>query len=108
MLAIACHFHVRPRHRDHFRYAYQAAHEALQHTPGLVSHQINDPRERNSAFSLLLAWDSQASFERFTRTWLGIWLINGLGLERDAFAAAPILTDVGEADFDPRAGKCAT
>lgn len=95
MLAIAYHFHVLPRHREPFRHAYQAAREALSQTLGLVSHELYDPRERGEAFSLLLAWDSESSFIRFTRTWLGVWMLNGMGFERAAFAA-PIQTDVGE------------
>lgn len=104
MLAIAYHFHVRPRHHDHFRHAYQAARETLQQATGLVSHQFNEPRGRREAFTLLLAWDSQASFERFIRTWVGVWMLNGMGLPRDAFAA-PIQTDIGEEEFAPHAGK---
>ena len=104
MLAIAYHFHVRPRHHDHFRHAYQAAREILQQATGLVSHQFNEPRGRHDAFTLLLAWDSQASFERFIRTWVGVWMLNGMGLSRDAFAAS-IQTDIGEEGFAPRAGK---
>jgi hypothetical protein len=97
MLAIAYHFHVLPRHREAFRHAYLAAAQSLRQTLGLVSHQLHDPRERNEAFSLLLAWDSEASFMRFTRTWLGVWMLNGMGMDRSAFAAA-IETDVGEPD----------
>jgi quinol monooxygenase YgiN len=93
-LAIAYHFHVRPKHHDHFRHAYRAAYETLQHAAGLVAHRFSEPLGRNGTFTLLLAWDNQASFERFIRTWLGVWLINGMGLERDAFAA-PIQTDIG-------------
>ena len=101
MLAIAYHFHVLPRHHDHFRHAYQAARETLQQAAGLVSHQFNEPRGRHDAFTLLLAWDSQASFERFIRTWVGVWMLNGMGLSRDAFAA-PIQTDIGEETAIPR------
>ena len=104
MLAIAYHFHVLPRHHDHFRHAYQAAREPLQQAMGLVSHQFNEPRSRREAFALLLAWDSQASFDRFTRTWIGVWMLNGMGLSRDAFAA-PIETAIGEEEFAPRVGK---
>ena len=104
MLAIAYHFHVLPRHHDHFRHAYQAARETLQQTPGLVSHQFDEPRGRRDAFTLLLAWHSRASFERFVRTWVGVWMLNGMGLSRDAFAA-PTQTAVGEEECAPRAGK---
>jgi hypothetical protein len=104
MLAISYHFHVLPRHREPFRHAYLAASDSLRQTLGLVSHELYDPRECNEAFSLLLAWDSEASFIRFTRTWLGVWMLNGMGLERSAFAAA-IETDIGELDTFPQA-KC--
>lgn len=95
MLAIAYHFHVLPRHREHFRHAYQAARETLEQALDLVSHQFIEPRGRHDAFTLLLAWDSQAGFERFTRTWTGVWMLNGMGLPRDAFAA-PIETALAE------------
>jgi hypothetical protein len=104
MLAISYHFHVLPRHREPFRHAYLAASDSLRQTLGLVSHELYDPRERNEAFSLLLAWDNEASFIRFTRTWLGVWMLNGMGLERSAFAAA-IETNVGEPDTFAQA-KC--
>jgi hypothetical protein len=104
MLAISYHFHVLPRHRDPFRHAYQAAAESLRQTLGLLSHELHDPRERNEAFSLSLAWDSEASFIRFTRTWLGVWMLNGMGLDRTASSAA-IETDVGEPGTFPQA-KC--
>ena len=106
MFAIAYHFDVLPRHHEHFRHAYQAAHETLQQAPGLVSNQFNEPRGRGDAFTLLLAWDSRTSFERFIRTWVGIWMLNGMGLSRDAFAA-PIQTYIGEEEFATRVGKCA-
>lgn len=101
MLAIAYHFHVLPRHHEHFRHAYQAARETLQQTLGLVSHQFNEPHDRRDAYMLLLAWDSQASFEHFIRTWFCARMLNGTGLPRDAFAA-PIETDLGEEKISPR------
>lgn len=104
MLAIAYHFHVLPRYRDEFQHAWHAARDSLQQALGLVSCELNLPRERREAFTLLLAWDSQQSFERFIRTWVGIWMVNGMGLAREAFAA-PIQTDIGEEDFQPRVGK---
>lgn len=100
MLSIAYHFHVLPPHRDHFRHAYQAARDTLQQATGLVSHQLNEPQRRHDAFTLLLAWDSRASFERFARTWVGVWMLNGMGLQRDAFAA-PIETGIGKQEFAP-------
>lgn len=104
MLAIAYHFHVLPRHREHFRHAYQAARETLQQATGLVSHNFNEPRSRREAFTLLLAWDNRVSFERFIRTWIGVWMLNGMGLPREAFAA-PIETAIGEEEPMPHAGK---
>jgi hypothetical protein len=100
MLAIAYHFHVLPPYRQPFRHACQAARESLRQTLGLASHELCDPRERSEPFSLLLAWDSEASFLRFTRTWLGVWIVNGMGLERDPFSAA-IETDFGEPGARP-------
>ncbi|KAB2318150.1 hypothetical protein F8A86_14705 [Betaproteobacteria bacterium SCN1] len=104
MLAIAYHFHVLPRYRDQFQHAWNAARDSLHQALGLVSCELSLPRERRDAFTLLLAWDSQASFERFTRTWVGVWMLNGMGLQREAFAA-PIQTDIGEEAFAPRVGK---
>ena len=101
MLAIAYHFHVRPRHHEHFRHAYQAARDTLQQAMGLVSYQLDEPRGRREAFTLLLAWDSRASFERFVRTWVRVWMLNGMGLPQDAFAA-PIETAIGEEEFEPQ------
>lgn len=107
MIAIAYHFAVLPRYQDPFRFAYRSAREALQQTLGLVSHEFHDPRDRSQAFTLLFAWDSQASFERFTRTWIGVWILNGMGLDRRAFAS-PIQTELGEdtpGAFVPRVGR---
>ncbi len=95
MLAISYHFYVLPRHREHFRHAYQASRETLQQAQGLVSHQLNEPRSQHEAFTLLMAWNNRSSFERFIRSWVGVWMLNGMGLERDAFAA-PIRTHIGE------------
>ncbi|MEW5967329.1 MAG: antibiotic biosynthesis monooxygenase [Pseudomonadota bacterium] len=103
MLAIAYHFHVRPRYRDEFQYAWRAACDSLQQALGLMSYELRVPRERRETFTLMLAWDSKASFERFTRTWVGIWMLNGMGLQREAFAA-PIQTDIGE-DVQSPIGK---
>ena len=103
MLAMAYHFPVLLRHHDQFRHAYRSARDGLLQTPGLITHAFNDPRNRRDAFTLLMAWDNRASFERFTRTWIGVWLLNGMGFNREAFAA-PIETDIGEAVFAPRLG----
>ena len=104
MFAIAYHFHVLPRHRDTFRHAWQAARDALTHTVGLRAHDFVEPRDRRDAFTLRLAWDDQTSFERFTRTWIGVWMLNGMGLARDAFAR-PIETHIDRAEPALRTGK---
>ncbi|MBN8764348.1 MAG: hypothetical protein J0I76_09680 [Thiobacillus sp.] len=93
MFAIAYHFPVLPRHRDAFRHAWQAAHHVLAQTIGLHTHDFVEPRHRRDTFTLRLAWDDPSSFERFTRTWVGVWLLNGMGLARDAFSR-PIETHV--------------
>ncbi|MDO9467501.1 MAG: antibiotic biosynthesis monooxygenase [Thiobacillus sp.] len=100
MLTLAYRFPVLPRHHDPFRHAYRSARDGLQQSPGLVTHAFSEPRHRRDAFTLLMVWDSRASFERFTRTWIGVWLLNGMGFPRDAFAAS-IATDVGEAVYAP-------
>ncbi|MEW6120943.1 MAG: antibiotic biosynthesis monooxygenase [Pseudomonadota bacterium] len=104
MLAIAYHFHVLPRYQDQFQHAWRAARDSLEQALGLVSFELNHPRDKRQAFTLMLAWDNQSSFERFTRTWVGVWMLNGMGLGREAFAA-PIQTDIGEEEFAPRVGK---
>ncbi len=104
MLTIAYRFPVLPRHHDTFRHAWQASRETLTHAVGLQAHDFLDPGSRREAFILRLAWDSQSSFERFTRTWVGVWMLNGMGLALDAFSG-PIETAVGAAGFVPRTGK---
>jgi hypothetical protein len=106
MLRIAYRFHVLPRYREHFRHGYQAARETLQQALGLVSHELGDPQERNGAFTLSLDWDSQASFDQFTRTWVGVWMLNGMGLSRHDFSA-PIETSFNDDGAGRRAERCA-
>lgn len=100
MLTMAYRFPILPRHHGPFRHAYRSARDGLQQTPGLVTHAFNEPRDRRDAFTLRMVWDKRASFERFTRTWIGVWLLNGMGFPRDAFAAS-IATDFGEAATAP-------
>lgn len=87
MLRIAYRFHVLPRYRDRFRHGYQAARETLQQALGLVSHELDCPCGRRDAFTLSLNWDSQASFDHFARTWVGVWMLNGMGLSHHDFFA---------------------
>ncbi|MCA1979172.1 MAG: antibiotic biosynthesis monooxygenase [Thiobacillus sp.] len=96
MLEIAYRFFVLPRFHDAFQHAYNAARDVLRDMPGLLSVELAAPRQRRGAFVLRLAWDSRAGFERFTRTWVGVWMLNGMGLAREAFAA-PIETASREA-----------
>jgi hypothetical protein len=97
MLSIAYHFHVLPRYRDEFLHAWHAARDSLQQALGLVSYELNLPRGRRDAFTLKFSWDSRTSFDRFTHTWVGVWMLNGMGLQHTSFAA-PIHTDIaGEA-----------
>jgi hypothetical protein len=91
MLRIAYRFHVLPRYQEHFRHGFQASRETLQQALGLVSHELDDPRGRRDAFTLSLAWDNHASFDHFTRSWVGVWMLNGMGLSRHDFYA-PIET----------------
>jgi len=85
MFAIDYRFHVLPRHREAFVFAYRSAQSSLCQMLGLESHELVGGE--HGSFTLKLAWDARASFDRFTRTWLGVWLINGMGLERDALSA---------------------
>lgn len=95
MRAITCRFYVLPRHRDAFRHAWQAARDTLSQTIGLRSHDFVEPRDRCEAFSLRMAWDSQSSLDRFTRTWIGVWVMTGMGLAREAFSR-PVETRLDE------------
>ncbi|MDP2028018.1 MAG: hypothetical protein Q8K12_00055 [Thiobacillus sp.] len=104
MLKITYRFHVLPRYQDHFRHGYQAARETLQQALGLISHELDDPRGRHDAFALSLAWDSQAGFDHFTRSWVGVWMLNGMGLSRHDFSA-PIETSFSEVKQVRRAGR---
>jgi len=87
MITICYDFFVVPRHQGAFHHAYRAMHFALRHTPGLVTLQFDPPPVRDAPFSLRLIWDTQSSFECFTRTWLGVWVVNGMGLVREAYCA---------------------
>lgn len=100
MIKTSYDFFVVPRHRDAFQHAYRAMHFALRHTPGLASHRFDPPLVRHAAFRLRLTWDTQSSFERFTRTWLGVWVVNGMGLAREAYAA-PVQTAISRNDPSP-------
>ncbi len=93
MLEIAYHFYVQPRHHAQFRHAYQATHFTLQQLAGLASHRFSPPHGRHDAFTLRLTWHSRACFDHFTRTWFGVWMVNGMGLPIDALTE-PIQTDV--------------
>lgn len=95
MLSIAYHFHVLPRHHDHFRHAWQAAQDTLKTFVGLKNCQLLAPRTTREPFTLVLNWNTQSSFDRFTRTWVGVWAINGLGLEQADFFA-PTQTSINE------------
>lgn len=87
MRTITYHFHVLPRHHDYFRHAWLAAQDTLGTFIGLKKFQLCRPQKREQPFTVIFDWDSQAHFDRFTRTWVGVWLINGMGLEaRDFFA----------------------
>ena len=99
MLTVVYRFHVLPRHHDHFLYAWHAAKDTLQKMLGLQRCQLRPPEHRRQPFILVLNWDNEASFNRFTRTWVGVWAINGMGLERDGFFA-PTQTHVKEAHLE--------
>lgn len=105
MLEVTYRFPVLPRYRSDFQQAWYAARDALEQALGLMSFELILPRERRAPHSLRMHWDSQASFERFTRTWVGVWMLNGMGLVREAFFA-PIDTEIdGRQHFQPRVGK---
>lgn len=87
MLTVAYHFHVLPRHHDHFRNSWLAAQDSLKAFFGLMKCQMREPDNRDQPFTVVFNWRNHASFERFTRTWIGVWLINGMGLEPSDFFA---------------------
>lgn len=99
MLTIAYHFHVLPRRHNDFCHAWHAAEDTLKKVIGLLSCQLRPSQHRRQPFTLVLNWDNEASFNRFTRTWVGVWAINGMGLERDDFFA-PTQTHVNEAHLE--------
>ena len=98
MLTVFYHFHVLPRHHDHFRHAWHAAKDTLQKMIGLQNCQLRPPKHRNQPFIMVLSWDNEVRFNRFTRTWVGVWAINGMGLQREDFFA-PTQTSVQEAQL---------
>ncbi len=100
-LSIAYRFHVLPRYRAFFCHAYHAAQDSLHHIPGLLAYSFVEPLARRAAYSLVLTWDGQASFERFTRTLIGVWLLNGMGLHPQAFFS-PIETECAQRALRPR------
>ena len=98
MLTVAYRFHVLPQRHDHLRYAWHAAKDTLQKMIGLQSCQLRPPEHRRQPFILVLSWDQEVSFNRFTRTWVGVWAINGMGLQREDFFA-PTQTSIQEAQL---------
>ena len=99
MLTVAYRFHVLPRHHDHIRHSWLAAEDTLQKVIGLQRCQLRPPQDRRQPFTLVLSWDNEASFNRFTRTWVGVWAINGMGLQCDDFFA-PTQTSINEPRLD--------
>lgn len=91
MLTIAYQFYVLPRYHEHFRHTWLAAQDSLKAFFGLMKCQLREPENRDQPFTVEFNWRHQANFERFTRTWIGVWLINGMGLESSDFFA-PIRT----------------
>ena len=95
MLTIAYLFHVVPRRHNDFYHAWHAAKDTLQKVIGLRRCHLHPPRHRRLPFTLILKWDNESSFDRFTRTWVGVWAINGMGLQGDDFFA-PTQTSLDE------------
>ena len=87
MLTIVYHFHVLPRRHNDFRHAWSAAEDTVKKVIGMQSCQFHAPELRRQPFKLILSWDDKRAFARFTRTWVGVWVINGMGLQpKDFFA----------------------
>lgn len=87
MLNITYRFHVLPRRHNDFCHAWRAAEDTLQKMIGLQACHLHPPQHRRQPFTLVLKWDNESSFHRFTRTWVGVWAINGMGLQGDDFFA---------------------
>lgn len=99
MLIIVYHFHVVPRRHNDFCHAWRAAGDTLQKMIGLQHCHLHPPQHRRLPFTLVMKWDNASSFNRFTRTWVGVWAINGMGLQGDDFFA-PTQTSINEARLD--------
>jgi heme-degrading monooxygenase HmoA len=95
MISVAYSFHVQPRHHAHFCHAWQAAQDTFKGFIGLLNCQLLTPRAAREPFTLVFNWTTRPAFERFTRTWIGVWAINGLGLEQGDFFA-PTQTAISE------------
>lgn len=95
MLTVAYRFHVVPRRHNDFCHAWRAAEDTLRKVIGLRYCHLHPPRHRRLPFTLVLKWDNGPSFARFTRTWVGVWAINGMGLQGDDFFA-PTKTSIDE------------
>lgn len=102
MLTVAYQFHVLPRHHDHFRHAWLASQETLKAFIGLMKCQLREPDNRYQPFTVVFNWHHPANFERFTRTWIGVWLINGMGLEPADFFAPIQATDLSQLHSSPQ------
>lgn len=98
MLTIVYHFHVLPRRHSDFQHAWSAAEDTIKKVIGLKSCEFHAPELRREPFKLILNWDNKLAFARFTRTWVGVWLINGMGLQTcDLFASTQ--TNVGAPEW---------
>ena len=97
MRTITYYFHVLPRHHDYFRHAWLAAQDTFGTFIGLRKCHFHAPKKREQPFTVIFDWDSQAHFDRFTRTWVGVWLINGMGLEAVDFFAPTRTSGLGSA-----------
>lgn len=106
MLIIAYRFHVVPRRHNDFCHAWRAAEDTLQKVIGLRRCHLHPPRHRRLPFTLVLKWDNEFSFDRFTRTWVGVWAINGMGLQGNDFFA-PTQTNIDAARIDHRQQRAA-
>lgn len=89
MLTVRYQFYVLPRRHEHFRHAWLAAQDTLRGFLGLVQCRLREPEQRERPFTMEFDWCHQAGFERFKRTWLGVWLINGMGLSPEDFLRPP-------------------
>lgn len=100
MMTVAYQFHVLTRDHENFCDAWHAAHDTLKNIVGLYASHLHAPDQPRQPFTIVLRWTNRASFDRFIHTWVGVGIINGMGLDAHDFFA-PTRTRVDENFISP-------